>query len=307
MLWVILKYLVNTWVKAKKNILCFNFMAYIPPHRRNKETNPPKFAENNRRSFGIVPCQTINEKRFILLQISYSSTLHNFKIDPFRGERDEDGERPIEIAIRETKEESAHLLRFIEEDLRDLNPLRDRYFVHTQFGDGTLTTAQQMPLEYDHNRPRIIGDAAEVIETDGLYWLDIDTVNPERMNQFPRISYEVARLVKILKEYQWDIVMENDLLRMYRLQDDEGLFYYSSNELLPEEEQVDNDLADLMGNMEINDLETRLNNLETRLNEQLWDRRRQQIAEYPQDEPTMREVLSRYLSQTEIEQGLGIQ
>mmetsp|Transcript_5323 Transcript_5323/g.6477 ORF Transcript_5323/g.6477 Transcript_5323/m.6477 type:complete len:101 (+) Transcript_5323:707-1009(+) len=65
---------------------------YVPPHKRRTAMINPKPTNTNRerkrekkQSFGIVPCQTIEGKRCILLQISYSCTKYDFKVDPLRG------------------------------------------------------------------------------------------------------------------------------------------------------------------------------------------------------------------------------
>jgi len=68
-----------------------------------------------KKSVCCVPCQRIEGKPCIL-QISYSCTNYGFKVDPFRGKK-ENSENDIKTAIREAKEESAQLLRFKEEDL----------------------------------------------------------------------------------------------------------------------------------------------------------------------------------------------
>ncbi|KAJ1484264.1 hypothetical protein T484DRAFT_2021193 [Baffinella frigidus] len=68
-------------------------------------------------NFGITPWTKVDDKFYFLAQVSYSAKLYNIKIDPLRGTRKTEDASNWHAAVRETREESAHVLRFSAEEL----------------------------------------------------------------------------------------------------------------------------------------------------------------------------------------------
>lgn len=132
-------------------------------HQGRRHDGPGNKIES-RPSFGVLPFVEVAGKWYCLMQISFSSTKLDFKVDPIRG-RQEGQEEPFSTAAREVYEETKGVLAF-GEALKGL-PTEDGFFCVRIPGTElpALATAS-----YDQNEewPGIQP------ETVGIVWMECD-------------------------------------------------------------------------------------------------------------------------------------
>jgi ADP-ribose pyrophosphatase YjhB (NUDIX family) len=127
--------------------------------------------KQNTESFGIIPWTFINNTWYFLAQMSFSSTHCSFKLDPLRGQKN-NNEQPHDAAAREAFEESAHVLDFTRVSADFGNHLDNLYHVRVYFQ--SAKELRDVVKLYDENREILLKDdeAAKYIkEVEGLAWV----------------------------------------------------------------------------------------------------------------------------------------
>ena len=141
--------------------------------------------KGNGSSYGIVAWCRIDGSWCMLLQLSYSVTKHDIKVDPLRGQK-ESGESAEATACREVSEESAELLHFEPAQLDCAPCIKDLFHVRVRFESDA--ERRRFLAAYDTNRWQIVKgalgarraqEADQPAEPVALVWLDPTLVNED--------------------------------------------------------------------------------------------------------------------------------
>eukprot|EP00743_Colponemidia_sp_Colp-15_P004704 GILK01005068.1.p1 GENE.GILK01005068.1~~GILK01005068.1.p1 ORF type:complete len:366 (-),score=27.65 GILK01005068.1:51-1148(-) len=224
-------------------------------------------------SFGVVPWLKVNGKLYCITQLSYSSSLFDVKLDPFRGKA-EDTETPFAAACRELYEESANL--FLIDGLLDSDNHVDRlYHVAFQFVQEDL---MRLVDDYDSNRHH-----DPECETDGIAIVMRDEMTTPTCS--PRISSQLTSMLR-----QAVPAFPIPLFQMQQsIQADQRVLYTGTRQVegVPNLEAMPNVTMDDPSNLWQYSEMARDVRARDRVNALILRRRNAQLRDYPKDEVDM--------------------
>ncbi|KAG2374824.1 hypothetical protein C9374_010401 [Naegleria lovaniensis] len=165
-----------------------------------------------RNSYGIVPWLFIDGEWHCILQISFSSQLLDVKLDPMRGTPKNKQETPVDTAIRETLEESAHVF-----DFRKAKPNFQRLFkglYHVKIVFDNDQDIETVLSGFDNNQS--ILEEKKRSEVNGLVLLRYkETKHPIRL------ADQIVEMMKTVPPFD-----EMRLVKMFKKTSDNGLIAF---------------------------------------------------------------------------------